>query len=269
MPGLAHEQETVPIIRLAPRSFVPNPIAMRRTAALAFIAITLAPFTAHAQRASEQEPSPRIEVTGVAEMQIVPDEIHIAIELRERGSGNNKVSVEQQELQLRDAIKALGIDVERLTLSDAVADYVPKKFRKDDVIARKGYMLKLADAEQVRKVFLELDRLEIDEARIHHVSHSKEQEYRRQMRVQAITAAKEKADYLLAAIGENTGPALKVEEVQPEHRDPRIYGNVNRLMAVEAYGYSGGTSSYESLGVNFSRIVIRSEVACVFAIAAR
>lgn len=241
---------------------------MRRIAALAFTAITFAQFTALAQRASEQELSPRIDVTGTAEMQVVPDEIHIAIELRERGSGNNKVSVEQQELQLRDAIKALGIDVERLTLSDAVADYVPKKFRKDDVIARKGYMLKLADAEQVRKVFLELDRLEIDEARIHHVSHSKEQEYRRQMRVQAVTAAKEKADYLLAAIGESTGPALKVNEVQPERRDPRIYGNVNRLFSNETMGRSGG-SDYEDLGVSYSRISIRSEVACVFAIAAR
>lgn len=201
-------------------------------------------------------------------MQVVPDEIHIAIELRERGSGNNKVTVEQQELQLRDAVKALGIDLDRLTLSDAVADYVPKKFRKDDVIARKGYMLKVSDAEQVRKVFLDLDRLEIEEAGIHHVSHSKEQEYRRQMRVQAITAAKEKADYLLAAIGETTGPALKVEEVvvanYPLNGMPGVQyrGLINANMAYQM-------KEYETLGVNFSRTVIRSEVACVFAIAAR
>lgn len=241
---------------------------MRRIAFLAFLLLTLLDFSAHAQRSTEHEPSPRIDVTGMAEMQVVPDEIHIAIELRERGSGNNKVTVEQQELQLRDAVKALGIDSDHLTLSDAVADYVPKKFRKDDVIARKGYMLKVSNAEQVRKVFLELDRLEIEEARIHHVAHSKEQEYRRQMRVQAITAAKEKADYLLAAIGETTGHALKVEEVA---------GANNQLLGLAGAQYRGLISAnssyqmkeYESLGVNFSRIVIRSEVACVFAIAAR
>lgn len=45
-----------------------------------------------------------LDVSSAVEMQVVPDEIHIAIELRERGSGNNKVTVEQQELQLRDAV---------------------------------------------------------------------------------------------------------------------------------------------------------------------
>lgn len=219
-------------------------------------------------RAQDNKIQPRIDVNGMAEMHVVPDEIHIAIELRERGSGNNKVTVEQQEVQLRDAVKALGIALDNLTLSDAVADYVPKKFRKDDVVARKGYTLKVTDAEAVRKVFLELDRLQIEEARIQRVSHSKEQEFRKDMRIKAITAAKEKADYLLAAIGEKTGSALSVAEVESESRQLR------GQQGVQYRGLVGGNSSlamkeYEALGVNFSRIHIRAEVACVFAIAAR
>jgi len=218
-------------------------------------------------RAQDNKIQPRIDVNGMAEMHVVPDEIHIAIELRERGSGNNKVTVEQQEVQLRDAVKALGIALDNLTLSDAVADYVPKKFRKDDVVARKGYTLKVTDAEAVRKVFLELDRLQIEEARIQRVSHSKEQEFRKDMRIKAITAAKEKADYLLAAIGEKTGSALSVAEVTGQMPTPRA--GVNRLMAIETIGHASSVSSYEPLGVNFSRIHIRAEVVCVFAIAAR
>jgi len=164
-------------------------------------------------------------------------------------------------------VKALGIALDNLTLSDAVADYVPKKFRKDDVVARKGYTLKVTDAEAVRKVFLELDRLQIEEARIQRVSHSKEQEFRKDMRIKAITAAKEKADYLLAAIGEKTGSALSVAEVTGQMPTPRA--GVNRLMAIETIGHASSVSSYEPLGVNFSRIHIRAEVVCVFAIAAR
>lgn len=220
-----------------------------------------------AAMAQEHAAQARIDVNGTAEMQVVPDEIHIAIELREHGSGGNKVTVEQQEVQLRDAMLGLGIDRDRLTLSDAVADYVPKKFRKDDVVARKGYVLKVGDAETVRKAFLELDRLEIEEARIQRVSHSKEPEYRKEMRIKAITAAKEKADYLLAAIGERTGPALSVAEVTGLPPSPRA--GANRLMAAEVLGHSSSLASYEPLGVNFSRIVIRAEVACVFAIANR
>ena len=235
----------------------------RSLASTFFLHLLIAPALAQGDRPIE----PRIEVSGTAEMQVVPDEIHIAIELRERGSGNNRVTVEQQEVQLRDAVKGLGIDAAQLTLSDAVADYVPKKFRKDDVVERKGYQLKLGDAETVRKVFMELDRLQIDEARIARVSHSKEQEYRREMRIKAIGAAKEKADYLLAAIGEKTGPALSVAEVTGFV--PKPQGQASRLMALEVVGGSSSLGSYEPLGVNFSRIHIRAELACVFAIAPR
>jgi hypothetical protein len=211
---------------------------------------------------------PYIEVSGTAEMQVVPDEIHISIVLRERGNGNNKVSVEQQELDLKASVKALGIDTGDLSLSDAMADLVPKKFREDDVIARKGYMLKVADAEMVRKVFMELDRLQIEDAFIHHVSHSKEVEYRRTMRIAAITDAKDKADYMLAAIGERTGQALEVIETPVERKRPgtsgafdRIYGGTTSKRLVEM------NDNYRALDVGFSRITISANVGCVFAIA--
>ena len=211
---------------------------------------------------------PHIEVSGTAEMQVVPDQIHIAINLRERGNGGSKVTVDKQELDLKNAVKDLGLDATALTLSDAMADLVPKKFREDDVIARKGYMLKVADAEMVRKVFLELDRLQIEDASIHYVSHSKEVECRREMRVKAITAAKEKADYLLAAIGERTGAALEVSEAAVETSVPRRRGNVQRLTstAFSNARFMDSDALYEDLGVNFSRITIVANVNCVFGI---
>ncbi len=243
----------------------PTPLYMQRTfLPFALFLSTLLPLAAQPQPAAVEPP--HIEVTGRAEIQVVPDEIHISIELRERGSGKDKVSVDKQEVELKDAVKALGIDGANLTLSDAMADLVPKKFRDDDVIARKGYMLKVADAEMVRKVFLELDRLQIEDAFIHHVSHSKEVQMRREQRIKAIKAAKEKADYLLEAIGEKAGAATEVREVA----DADFRGNVQtrQLYANElSVGYVG--SDYQELGVGFSRITISAEVYVKFGIAAR
>ncbi len=196
---------------------------------------------------------------------MVPDEIHIAIDLRERGSGNSKVTVDDQELDLKEAVKGLGIDASNLTLSDAMADLVPKKFRDDDVIARKGYMLKVADAEMVRKVFLELDRLQIEDAHIHHVSHSKEVELRREQRIKAIKAAKEKADYLLEAIGEKTGPALEVEEAQGIEPLPGLISRQQSLFGVAREV----NTDYQEMGVSYSRITISASVYVKFGIAAR
>ena len=173
-----------------------------------------------AQRAVPPEP-PHIEVAGRSEVMVVPDEIHIAIGLRERGSGNSKDTVDKQELDLKEAVNGLDIDATDQTLSDATADLVPNTFRDDDVIARKRYMLKVADAEVVRMVFLGSDHLQIKDVGIHHVPRSKEVELRREQRIKA---AKEKANYLLEAIGERTGPELKVEETQ----------GIQRLLGVQA-----------------------------------
>lgn len=220
---------------------------------------------------SRQEPveeRPYIEVTGRSEMKVVPDQIHIAIELKERGSGSNKVTVEKQELELKEAVKSLGIDAANLTLSDAIADYVPKKFRKDDVVETKTYELKVADAEMVRKVFKELDRLEIENARIDRVSHSKEIEFRKEQRIKAIQAAKEKADYMLTAIGERTGAALIVREEIEEA------GYRNVQLRAQAFSNtrmqeSFGGSDYEPMGIAFSRITISAAVYVKFGVAPR
>ena len=217
------------------------------------------------ERAGDNEPTPYVEVTGRSEMKVVPDQIHIAIELKERGNGDKKVTVEKQELEVKQAVKDLGIDAANLTVSDAVADYVPKKFRKDDVVETKTYELKVADAEMVRKVFKELDRLEIENARIDRVSHSKEIEFRKEQRVKAIEAAKQKADYLLTAIGEKTGPALIVREdvEEPGHAQFRgnVFGNARYQEAALA--------DYEPMGVSFSRISINAAVYVKFSIAPR
>jgi hypothetical protein len=213
-----------------------------------------------------QEP-PCIEVTGRSEMKVVPDQIHIAIELKERGSGDKKVTVEKQELDLKQTVQGLGIDGANLTLSDAIADYVPKKFRKDDVVETKTYELKVADAEMVRKVFKELDRLEIENAHIDRVSHSKEIEFRREQRIKAIQAAKEKADYLPGAINERTGAALVVKEEITFVPSPR--GNTNREFGYHALVSARSGSDYEDLGVSFSKITISASVYVKFGIAPR
>lgn len=219
----------------------------------------------------ENARTPYIEVAGQSETQVVPDRIQLLITLVERGVGSGKISVESQELWLKNAVKNLGLDTGALSLRDAIADLVPKNFRKDDLIARKRYLLEVTDAETVRKVFAELDRLQIHDVVIHRVAHSQESEIDRDMRIKAIQNARQKADDLLAAIGERTGTALEVSEIPHEPTRPkaphgasdRIYGGYqkHRLMPEP--------ETYQDLGIGFSHISIKAQVFCVFAIAPR
>jgi hypothetical protein len=62
--------------------------------------------------------------------------------------------------------------------------------------------------------FQELEKMKIQDGSIDHVSHSAIDSLRTQVRIEAIKAAKAKSDYLLSAIGQKTGKALIVSELE-------------------------------------------------------
>jgi len=161
---------------------------------------------------SNAEQKPYIEVTGHAEKKVVPDEIYLSITIKEREVGKDKVTVEQQETDLKKALQTLGIGLDRLAVADAQADYIKVKWAKKEVVSQSEYELKLGTAQQVADVFAKLDELDIDNAYISKVNHSNIKALKKEIEVEAIKAAKTKADYLLAAIGQECGTALIINE---------------------------------------------------------
>lgn len=169
-----------------------------------------------AQFASAQDKSiyatPFIEVSGFAEKEIIPDEIYLAITIRERESGKDKVSIEKQQEDLRKALNSLNIPLENLTISDAQADYIRVKLKRNEVISQSEFQLKLKNAKEVADVIGKLDEIKINDVHISKVSHSKIKEFNKELEIEAIKAAKEKAIYLTAAINQKIGGALTINE---------------------------------------------------------
>lgn len=158
------------------------------------------------------EEKPYIGVTGSADQEVIPDEIYINIIIREKYVNKEKVTIEIQEEILKTYLKDIGVDIKNLYLSDANADYVKVNWRTKDVLTKKDYTLKVSNATTVGQVFQQLDKLEITDAFIAKVNHSKLDSLNKEVKILAIKAAKNKADYLLTAIGEQTGKPLIVEE---------------------------------------------------------
>jgi uncharacterized protein YggE len=199
-----------------------------------FISIII--FCAHsimAQTAvTKEEQTPYIEVTGSSEKEIVPDEIYVEIVLRERFDNKLKITIEEQEKSLMKALLSIGIGLDRLTLSDANANVVKINWKKNDLINKKEYTLKLSTAQEVGAVYTELDKIEITQANITRVTHSKLDSLKKELRIEAIKNAKEKADYLLKAIGEQTGSPLIVKEVEKS--------SINSINNISGRGARGG-----------------------------
>ena len=208
------------------------------------------------------EEKPYIEVNGTGELEVIPDEIYVAITLKEGSNNKKTVSIEEQEQNLKNALKNLKVDLKNLSLAGADADLVRVEWRKKGVITQKQYSLKLANATILGQVFSELDKLEITDAYVSHVQHSKIDSLRKVVKIMAIKAAKNKADYLLAAIGEKTGKALIVRENDVAYHQP-VWTMANaRMDKLES------STSYENYNdpIDFKKIKVESSIYVKFGI---
>jgi uncharacterized protein YggE len=201
--------------------------------------------------ANEGETKPFIEVNGTAEKEVIPDEIYITIVIKERLVNREKLTVETQENNLKTSLKAIGIDLMNLAVADASADYVKITWQTKDVISKKEYLLKVSNATILAKVFEQLGTLEINDAYVKRVSHSKLDSLKKEVRIAAIKSAKEKADYLLTAIGEQTGKALVVKEINASSYQNELSRN---------YNVNSKMSSANYLNVDFSESSPKNEI---------
>ncbi|MBP9186970.1 MAG: SIMPL domain-containing protein [Bacteroidia bacterium] len=212
---------------------------------------------------SKPQELPYIEVTGTAEKEVIPDEIYISIVIREKYENRVKVTIENQEENLKAAILSIGIDGTNLSLSDANADYVKVKWQRKDVLTKKDFLLKVTNATSVGQVFQKLDELQINDAYISKVSHSKIDSLRKVVKILAIKAAKEKADYLLNEIGEQTGKPLIVTEGTITNNLPQRNANM------VANTFSGVDSRYApspKFEIEFQKIKLSASIYVKFAI---
>lgn len=239
---------------------------LKQLLTMAFLLTTILTFgQANTTKTEEQ---PYIEVTGTAEKEVVPDEIYIRIIIREKYINKVKVTIEEQEEKLKSAIKSLGIDLANLNLSDANADYVKVRWQKKDMITKMDYTLKVSNATTVGQVFLELEKLEITDAFISRVNHSKMDSLKKEVKILAIKAAKDKADYLMTAIGEQAGKPLivKENEILPTRQLGSINGHGSRSESSEYFIDGVKVSGKEDNEIQFQKIKIQTSIYVKFSI---
>jgi uncharacterized protein YggE len=155
----------------------------------------------------------KIEVTGTAEQSVTPDIINVSISLQEYLNGKTKVTIDQLEQQLESAVKDAGIAKEDFTINNISAwnnNYQKKK--APDFLASKQYSIKFHDLDKFNVILSEVDPKGIQSTNIDSYDYSKIESLKNHLKVKALLAAKDKASYLLAAIGDKLGDAINITE---------------------------------------------------------
>ncbi|AZB20070.1 SIMPL domain-containing protein [Chryseobacterium indologenes] len=177
-----------------------------------------------------------IEVTGVAEMEVEPDEIIFSIGIK----ADNKNDLADNEKKLFEILKSAGVKNEDIKFKSMYQNIYSKtaKFSKN-------YQFKIGTKANISKIFEDLNQKWVSSLNIAEVKSTKIADFRKAVKINALKAAKEKADYLLESMGKKTGSALEIVEIEDYTSDiimPSAYkgrmANVQMEMADAPLDYS-------------------------------
>jgi len=205
---------------------------MKRLFTLAFVAL----FSVSAM-AQSVDLRKKISVSGIAEQEVTPDIIYIGISLQEYLKDNNskkRVDITELENQLYTAIQNAGIPKENLTVN-SLSSYmtVTEKKKNPEFLASKQYKLKVTDLNKFNAIISAIDPKGIASTNIDSYEYSKIEGLKKDLKVKALLAAREKATYLTAALGDKLASAIDIQEVSNEQYPQPIY-RVNTMMMKSA-----------------------------------
>ena len=243
------------------------------------IGIFLFAITINAQQVQPiftNNPFPKtITVSGSAEMEIIPDEIYVNITLREyQKRGEDKKDIETIKNTFLENCKAIGLPDSAISIFSFTGynNYYYFKKRKKDPNMQSSitYQVKFKSSELMDKLVEKLDDEATQNFVIANTSHSKMTEFRRQLKIKAVQAAKDKGIYLTEAVGEKLGEAITIAE--PDESNNNLF-LANGLLSNNVYSQANFSfrdsvrNEAENVKeIDFKKIKLRYEVSVVFAL---
>ena len=201
---------------------------------------------------------PYLEVAGNADTLLTPNEIYIKIIITEKDT-RDRISVEDQELKMYNALKSLGIDVEKnLTTSDMSSNFKFYLLRSKDVMKSKQYILRVSDAVTASKVFIELENLGISNTSIERVDHSDLESIRNLLRSKAVENARTRAIALTEPLKQTVGPAIHIADNEVYSNSNQLQGRLDEVVVV-AYGIKKNAGA-ELPKIEFEKIKVASNI---------
>jgi uncharacterized protein len=198
-----------------------------------------------------------IEVTGKAELEIVPDQIYIQILINETDY-KGKESLEILERNMLKKLQEIGIDLKKdFAVKDISSNFKNYWLKKTDIFTSKEYQLIVHTAPVAGRVFRELEALGISNISIIKVDNSEMEKYKKEVKVNAIKIGKENAVSLAEAIGQTIGKALYIRENEP------FYPMQANTMMIRGKG-AAMDESYTEPDLEFEKIKLEYSVQVFF-----
>jgi uncharacterized protein len=216
------------------------------------------------QTTMEKPPIKTIEVTGSAEQEVVPDEICLTISLKEYfkdKENKNRVNIMVLEKQLQKAVEEAGIAKENFTIGSLGGgqEWFGKK-KPTTFLESKNYNLKVSNFSKIDGVIAKVDEKGVAYVNIDRYEYSKSEVLKKEIKIKALQAAKDKAKYLLEAINEQIGEAIQIIEIENGYQPGPMYSSMSNAKMVSA------SADMPESNIEAQKIKIKYEMKALFRI---
>lgn len=198
-----------------------------------------------------------IEVTGKAIMEIIPNEIYLKIIINEKEiKGKSLIEAENSMVA---KLQEIGIETKKdLSIIDYTSNFKNYWIVKSDIVLVKEFQVLVRDAKVAGTVFQELQKLGISNISIDRIENSKIQEYRKEVKINAIKAAQEKANSLAIAINQTIGKAIYIQELDNNYMNSLT----GKVAGIQIRGANSITSLPNSQGpdIEFEKIKLEYSI---------
>lgn len=205
----------------------------------------------------------KIFVSGNAEKEVTPDIIYINFSLKEyfeNGKSGKKTNITTLEKQLYDAVQKAGISKDNLTVGNLSSwNYSIERKKNPEFLASKQYRLKLNNLNKFDAIIADIDPKGINSTDIDRYDYSKIDSLKKDLKIKALLAAQQKANYMVEALGNKLGGVLEIQDNKEN--------NTHFLYKDRSYGMNIAVGSDASApDINFKTIILNYTVNVVFEI---
>lgn len=238
---------------------------------IAFVyALLFFTFSIYSQMHSHDNPFPRvIEVTGSAEMEIVPQEVTVSFNLTEyytwvdpdnpRKTGP-LVPLSKVEDDFVDLLLSNGVTKKHISLSN-LGGYWSWYYRNEK-LKRKTFNVVFTDITKLNTILREVESKGLQNVKFAKLDHEDLETFRQEVKINALKAAKEKANYLLESVGESVGKLVTVREIEDYYSGYNYRSSEGMAMSNMRMASSGSASDID----NVKKIKLRYKINAKFEI---
>jgi len=154
----------------------------------------------------------------------------------------------------------IGVDINKdLSIRDIASNFKYYWISKSDIVLSKEYQLIVHDTKTLQKVFSELQNLGISNLTIDKLDHSKIEQFRKNVKNNAIKAAKDKAESLTSTINQTIGKAIYIQELDNQYLSNALQGRLAGVN-VRVRGYSSENKAESMPDIEFEKINLQYSI---------